>query len=126
TESVFCNRSDGWWIQEIKKLGIEQVILSTEKNPVVKARGDKVGLPVIQGQSNKLAALESLLSERNISASGVVYVGNDMNDFACLQKAGHPMAPQDSHPEVLKISRVLPCNGGAGIVRHVHDWLKSL
>jgi 3-deoxy-D-manno-octulosonate 8-phosphate phosphatase (KDO 8-P phosphatase) len=124
TESVFCNRSDGWWIKEIRKLGVEQVILSTEKNPVVKARADKIGLPCTQGVDDKLAGLKKLLAERNLPPEQVCYVGNEMNDVDCMKTAGHPLAPQDGHPEILRIAKhVLPCNGGAGIVRHVHDWL---
>ena len=34
-EMVQVNRSDGLGVSEIKKLGIEQIIISTEKNSVV-------------------------------------------------------------------------------------------
>ncbi|MGZ3685708.1 MAG: KdsC family phosphatase [Bdellovibrionota bacterium] len=126
TEAVFCNRSDGWWIKEITKLGVEQLILSTEKNPVVKARADKIGLTAIQGQADKAVALNQIIEERKLSAKEVCYVGNEMNDWGCMNAVGFALAPQDSHPEILKIAHwVIPCNGGAGITRHVHDWLQG-
>ena len=37
-EIVKVNRADGLGISEIKKLGIEQIIISTEKNPIVSTR----------------------------------------------------------------------------------------
>ncbi len=124
-ESVACNRADGLWINEIRKLGIGQMILSTETNPVVQARAKKIGLPVIQGVEDKLAVLRAHLAKEGLSFSDICYVGNDCNDLACLEAAGVSMAPLDSHPEVLRVARVpLAAMGGAGVVRHVHDWLK--
>lgn len=125
TEAVACNRSDGWYIGEIRKLNIEQVILSTETNPVVSARGKKVGLQVIQGSGDKRQSLIQLLTEKNIAPEDVVYVGNEMNDWGCMTTVKHTMAPSDSHPEILRIaSYVIPVAGGSGIVRYVFEWLK--
>ena len=42
-ETVQVNRADGLGISEIKKMGIEQIIISTETNPVVSARANKLG-----------------------------------------------------------------------------------
>tara|TARA_B100001964_G_scaffold136629_1_gene150796 strand:+ start:684 stop:917 length:234 start_codon:yes stop_codon:yes gene_type:complete len=42
-EMVQVNRADGLSIAKIKKLGIKQIIISTEKNPVVSARASKLG-----------------------------------------------------------------------------------
>lgn len=124
TEGVACNRGDGWWVKEIRKLGVAQVILSTEKNLVVKARADKIGLPCLHGFDDKIEGFRSILKDSGYEPSQVCYVGNEMNDMACLRMAGYPVAPRDSHPEVLKAAKwVIPCNGGDGIVRHLHDWL---
>lgn len=124
-EAVFCNRSDGWWMGRIRELNVKQCILSTEVNPVVSARGKKLDIEVIQGQKNKIVALEALLKRAETDWSRVAYVGNEMNDIDCLRKVAYPFAPADSHPEVLKVCTVFPVNGGAGIVRHLHDWLVS-
>jgi YrbI family 3-deoxy-D-manno-octulosonate 8-phosphate phosphatase len=56
-EMVQVNRADGLGIAEIKKLGIKQIIISTEKNPVVSARANKLGIPCLQGIENKKDAL---------------------------------------------------------------------
>lgn len=125
-ETVACSRSDGWWMGEIRKMGIEQVILSTEKNPVVSVRGKKLGIPVLQGQSDKGQALLRLLEEKGVTPAQVGYVGNDMNDWGCFEIAGLTFAPSDSHPRILAAAkRVIPEKGGQGIVRHLYDWLQA-
>lgn len=125
-EWVACNRGDGWWIGQIRKLGIEQLILSTEKNRVVSARGKKLSLEVRQGIEDKGSALKILIGEKKLTPEDVLYIGNDMNDYECFQIAGMSMAPSDSHPRILEIAKkVLPEKGGGGIVRHLYDWIVS-
>ena len=51
------SRADGLGISEIKKLAIEQIILSTETNPIVAARAKKLDLFCIQGVDNKAQIL---------------------------------------------------------------------
>jgi 3-deoxy-D-manno-octulosonate 8-phosphate phosphatase (KDO 8-P phosphatase) len=43
-EAVACHRGDGWGIGMLKQAGIEVMILSTERNPVVSARAEKLGI----------------------------------------------------------------------------------
>ena len=56
-EMVRVNRADGLGISGIKKIGIQQIIISTEKNPVVSTRAKKLGIPCLQGIDNKKKAL---------------------------------------------------------------------
>jgi 3-deoxy-D-manno-octulosonate 8-phosphate phosphatase KdsC-like HAD superfamily phosphatase len=44
-ESVYVNRGDGYAIARFREMGIPQVIVSTEKNPVVERRAEKLGIP---------------------------------------------------------------------------------
>lgn len=83
-EAVAANRRDGMGIAALHKAGIPMVVLSTEPNPVVSARCRKLELPVIQGLSDKSAALRLLLQERHLDPSHVVYLGNDVNDLPCF------------------------------------------
>ena len=67
-ELVQVNRADGLAISEIIKLGIKQLIISTEKNPVVSARAKKLGIPCIQHIENKtnhdIKALEYFIKKK--------------------------------------------------------------
>ena len=66
-EAVICDRGDGWGIGKLKKTGLPVLILSTETNPVVQARANKLGLPCIQGQADKGHALRAPGSTRQAS-----------------------------------------------------------
>lgn len=123
-ESVACSRGDGWWIGEIKKLGVDQVILSSELNPVVSMRGKKLGIEVVQGVKDKKQGLLDLARTKGIGLESICYIGNEMNDYQAMKLAGVSACPADSHPEILKLSRLkFPVAGGAGVVRHLYDWL---
>ena len=80
-EAVFVNRSDGLAVRLIKETGTKQLIMSTEKNPVVSARAQKIGIPCVQGVGSKLEVLSKYLAEHNINKEDVAFVGNDINDI---------------------------------------------
>ncbi len=123
-ETVAAHRGDGMGIAQVKKAGIEVVILSKEKNPVVKARADKLGIPVYQGIDEKGPELISILADRGISSESVVYLGNDINDLPCFPLVGLAAAVADSHPLVIeKAQLVLSKKGGHGAVRELCDLL---
>ena len=50
---VQVNRADGLGIAELKKMGIRQIIISTEKNTVVTTRANKLGISCLQWIENK-------------------------------------------------------------------------
>jgi YrbI family 3-deoxy-D-manno-octulosonate 8-phosphate phosphatase len=121
-ESVTVNRSDGMGIALLRRAGIPVLILSTETNPVVSARGVKLGVEVIAGCDDKLAALTKWADGQGVALGDVAYLGNDVNDLACLQAVGWPVAVADARPEVLAASPVvLSRPGGAGAVRELAD-----
>lgn len=127
-ESVQCNRGDGMGISLLKKTRIPLFILSTEKNPIVLKRAEKLGIPAFNNVENKLQFLEEYISKSNISSDSVCYVGNDVNDLECLKKVGLPVVPSDAHEEVKKFARIILKNkGGDGAVREFCDmFLKDL
>ena len=125
TEGVFANRSDGLAVQRIKKLGIPQLILSTETNPVVQARAAKLSLEVISGCVDKKTAMEQLCRSRGLDLSQVLYVGNDLNDLGIMRVVGYSCAPADAMPEVRAIARyVFKTKGGAGVLSELAGRLE--
>ncbi len=122
-ESVACNRNDGWWIKQIKAKGMDQIVLTTEQNPVVLARGKKLNLQVIQSPGEKLNILKEVAREKNIGLENICYIGNEMNDFECMKSVGLTMAPADSNPKIYQLAKIkLNVNGGAGIARKVYEY----
>jgi YrbI family 3-deoxy-D-manno-octulosonate 8-phosphate phosphatase len=122
-ESVEINRSDGLGLAELRKAGIPVMILSTERNPVVQRRAEKLGIECLSGVDDKSSRLAVWAAERDIDLAHVVYVGNDLNDLGCLQLVGHPVVVADAHPAVRMLPgvRVTTLAGGAGAVREVTD-----
>jgi YrbI family 3-deoxy-D-manno-octulosonate 8-phosphate phosphatase len=123
-ESVCCNRSDGLGLELLRAGGIEAVVISKEKNPVVAARCQKLRLLCIHGCDAKLAALQEIARQRSLTPQQVAYVGNDINDLECLKWAGWPIAVNDALPEVRSVARWITSKpGGYGAVREVCDLL---
>jgi len=126
-EAVWINRSDGWAIESLRKAGIRQLIISTEKNPVVSARAKKLQIEVIQGTNDKIKTLQKICSSAKIPLSKVLFIGNDLNDLPAIKKVGLAIAPQDGHPEVLKNCHfVTRAKGGEGVVREIAELLLCL
>jgi YrbI family 3-deoxy-D-manno-octulosonate 8-phosphate phosphatase len=125
-EWVACNRSDGLGLDRLRRLGLDLFVLSSETNPVVASRCRKLGVPFGQGVRDKADRLRSLLLERGIAASDVVYVGNDINDADCLRMVGCGVVVADAHPEVRCVaSLTLTRPGGHGAVRELCDRLAA-
>jgi len=125
-EMVRVNRADGLGVSEIKKLGIKQIIISTEKNTVVSARSNKIGIPCLQGIKNKKNALTDYCQKNNIDLKNVAYVGNDINDEEAMAIVGIAICPADSHGSIKKIAKInlITC-GGDGVVREILDIIKK-
>ena len=124
TEAVFTNRADGWGIDQMRKAGFRQIILSTETNPVVSARAKKLQIEVLQGRADKARDLADYCQFHGIALSKVLYVGNDINDLDAMLLAGYPVAPADAHPKVLAIAKhVTQARGGAGVIKEISEML---
>jgi YrbI family 3-deoxy-D-manno-octulosonate 8-phosphate phosphatase len=123
-EIVQVNRADGLGVAEIRKLGFQQVIVSTEKNPVVSVRARKLDLPCLQGVQNKSLAITEYCKKIDISMSKVAYVGNDINDYEVMKLVGTTFCPADANQKIKQISHhVLVSKGGEGVVREILDFI---
>ena len=127
SEAVRCNRSDGIGLQKLKKLGIEAVIISTESNPVVSARAQKLKIRCFQNCEDKSQTLENIAREFGISLNEVAFVGNDINDQPCLNHVGLPIVVQDAHLDVIPLAAFCTKKrGGSGAVREVCDLFEQV
>lgn len=126
-ETVAASRSDSMHIRELRERGIDVVILSSEPNPVVKARASKMGdVETVQGIDirGKGAAFTALLARKGVDPAHVAYIGNDLNDLPCFALAGWAVAVADAYPEVKKeADYVLQKAGGQGALREVCEMI---
>ena len=126
-ESVSCSRSDGLAFDVLRKLNKSSYILSTEKNKVVTARADKLGIPVLQGVGDKVRDIHKLALKEGFDLQDVLYVGNDLNDYRVMQLCGYKVCPSDSHELIKTIANVvLKTKGGYGIARELLEDVLQL
>ena len=123
-ESVRCWRSDGLGLSRLRVLGILLFIVSTETNPVVTVRANKLKLQCRQGVDDKAEAILDICREFGIDPRRVMFVGNDINDIPAFHSVGIPVAVADAYPEVYPhvLARTTR-PGGGGAVREVCDWV---
>jgi len=121
-ESVIVNRSDGLAISFLRKMGIKQIIISTEENQVVLKRAEKLKIPCMNGIENKLSTLKKYFKKNNIPKENIIYVGNDINDLETMKIVGYPIATADAHMEIKKIAKIITKTiGGDGVIRELLD-----
>ena len=124
TEAVVVNRADGLGVDRFRELGIPQLILSTETNPVVKARAAKLRIELIASCKDKKLALKNYCAQNGYDLNKVMYIGNDLNDLEVMRIVGFPIAPADAHPKIKKIAKlVTEAKGGEGVVKELSDYL---
>ena len=133
-EHVAVSRSDGYAIELLKKAKLKNLhnldffVLSTETNPVVKSRCEKMKLECISGISNKLEYLTSRISLQGIDIDEgfrkTIYLGNDLNDLSVMRKVGLSIAPADAHCTIKEISSIVGKNkGGQEFVREIVELM---
>jgi N-acylneuraminate cytidylyltransferase len=121
-ERVTISRSDGMGVRLLREAGVPVLILSGERHPVVASRALKLHVDVQHGVDDKASALTAWAAAKHIPLERVAYVGNDINDLACLSIVGWPIAVPGAHASVLSAARVvLGHSGGAGAVRELAE-----
>ena len=121
-ETLAFSRSDGLGLRRLDEAGVQYLIVSMERNPIVGARAQKLGADCVQGVDDKLSVLRERAGGAGVALEDVAYVGNDVNDAECLAAVGLPVVPADAWPEVVPLARwVLSRAGGTGCVREFCD-----
>ncbi|MBT3316168.1 MAG: acylneuraminate cytidylyltransferase [Anaerolineae bacterium] len=125
-ETVAASRGDGFGIGMLKKAGIDVIVVSKEKNPVVAARCKKLGIPYEQGVDDKTGIIKREQAKRKLDPSETIFVGNDLNDLPAFPLVGWGVAVSDASQEVLeKADFILEKKGGFGAVREICDLILS-
>ncbi len=116
---------DGLAIRLAQKAGIEVGFISGRTSGVVQQRAQELGVEtVIQGSREKMADLQLLLKDKNLTAEEVAYIGDDLPDIPILQRVGFSAAPENAaEPVKYHVHYVTRSKGGDGAVREVIDLL---
>ena len=123
-EAVLCDRGDGWELRQLREAGLPMLILSTETNPVVKARADKLNIPCLHGIAQKGSALLEWITANRFTIKNVIYIGNGLNDLGCMEIAGCAVAVADAHPQVkTRADIILDHAGGSGALSELCELI---
>ncbi len=123
-EMVRASRRDGLGLGLLAARQLPCLVLSKERNPVVARRCEKLKLECLQGVDDKLPALKEWAQRRGVRLEHCAYVGNDINDIACMEAVGFAVAVEDADPRVKGVATwVCPARGGNGAVRQVCELL---
>lgn len=126
------NIKDGYALQLANKKGYNIAIISGSSSSEVVVRLNRLGIfDIWMGVENKLSCLQQYMQKMNISSNKVLYMGDDIPDYQCMQYAGLAACPANAVAEIKSIAHYIsPINGGEGCVRDViektlklkNDW----
>ncbi len=117
---------DGYAISTLlPQAGIKPVILTGRSSDIVIMRAKELGIQyVIQGSKDKIEDLKSILEKEAIDWTETAYIGDDLNDFGCMSKAGVKGCPCDAAKEIREIADFISSKaGGDGAVREFIEWI---
>ena len=119
-ESALFHRGDGYGVRLIRDLGIPQIIISTEVNPVVKHRAQKLKIEVLHSVEDKATAVRNCCEKHGVETACAMFIGNDLNDYNAMMAVGFRGCPADAEPEIKAISHwIAEKSGGFGVIREL-------
>jgi 3-deoxy-D-manno-octulosonate 8-phosphate phosphatase (KDO 8-P phosphatase) len=121
TLKVF-NVRDGHGIKLLRHAGVAVAAVSGRRSGAAGARMRELGVPLVQGCGDKVAALERLTRRLDIDPLCCACLCDDTPDLPLMAAVGVACAVADAHPVVLSAAHwVSHANGGHGAVRELCD-----
>ncbi len=103
----------------LARIEIAWITGRTSEANVARARELKIR-HLFQGESDKVHALKTLLTQTGIDALQCAYMGDDLPDLPCLSLVGLAACPADAVHEIRQASHFVAQNcGGHGAVREL-------
>lgn len=117
------NVKDGLGISLLQRSGVEIAVLSGRDSLALRRRMADLGITVFRvGEKDKAVGCQTIIAEVGVTASEVLFIGDDLIDLPAFEACGLSCAVKDapdyicSHADV-----VLDANGGRGALREVAD-----
>lgn len=124
-ESKAFSILDGMGLVRLRKTGVAVAWISGRPSGATTVRATELQIPhLIQGRTDKLAALQELARRLALDAEAVCYMGDDDIDAAAIAWAGIGVAPIGAMPPALAAARFVPVRpAGRGAVREVCEQI---
>lgn len=119
---------DGYAIHNIlPQMGIIPIIITGRTSQILLNRCKELGIKnIVQGSKNKIEDMVKILAQEKIDLREAAYIGDDMNDYECMQKVGLRGCPHNAVKEIRNISDyVTDADGGKGAVREFIEYINQ-
>ncbi len=122
------NIKDGFAMQLAMKKGYKIWVISGGKSEAVRIRLNRLGIMDVHiGIETKKELLLEIAEESKTPFESILYMGDDIPDYAAMQLCGLPCCPADAVTEIKSVSKYIsPKNGGEGCVRDVVEKVLKL
>ena len=119
------NAHDGYGVVRAREHGLKLGIISGRQTPIVDVRAKELQISdLVQGATDKVAAMEELRVRHGLTAEEVAFIGDDLFDLPLLNVVGFSVAPMNALPEVRRsVDYVTTLPGGNGAVRELIDLI---
>ncbi|WP_419773509.1 KdsC family phosphatase [Halarcobacter sp.] len=108
-----------------KKLGKKAAIITGRNSKIVETRAKDLNITHLhQGIHNKDEVLENILKEENLSWNQVAAIGDDLNDYKMLKKAGLSFTPSNGSKYIEDVVNIrCEAYGGSGAVKEMIEYI---
>jgi 3-deoxy-D-manno-octulosonate 8-phosphate phosphatase (KDO 8-P phosphatase) len=122
------NSKDGYALQLAVKKGYRIAIISGGISNGVKERLVRLGVQdVFLGIHDKKKTFLDYIQTHSLQLDEIMFVGDDIPDYECMQLAGLACCPADAVDEIKSISKYIsPIKGGYGCGRDVIEKVLKL
>ncbi|MFH1414713.1 MAG: HAD hydrolase family protein [Elusimicrobiota bacterium] len=100
---------------------IKLVWISGRQSSELETRAQELGVDdVFSDVEDKLKIMKEVLSGYGLEFSDAMYIGDDIIDIGCMEKAGVSCCPRDAAEDIREMADyVSTCDGGRGAVREI-------
>ncbi|MBX3748553.1 MAG: HAD hydrolase family protein [Opitutaceae bacterium] len=125
TESKSFSILDGMGIVRLNRAGIAVAWISGRPSGATTRRAEELKVPhLIQGRTDKLAALQELAGRLHLEAANCVYMGDDDIDAPALAWAGIGVSVPDAMPAAHQAADLVTVRpAGRGAVREICEHI---
>jgi len=116
---------DGQGISLFHQAGLQTGIISGRASGATERRARELSMSFVrQGATDKITALEEILTRAGVSANECAYVGDDIADIPVMRHVGLAVAVADAVDETKQAAQYLTrAIGGHGAVREVCELI---
>lgn len=125
TEAKGFSVLDGMGLKRLEKAGVITAWISGRLSGATTVRATELKIPhLIQGRTDKLAALQELATSLHLAAENCAYMGDDDIDASAIEWAGVGATVPDAMPAALDVADyVTKRAAGNGAVREVCEHI---